>query len=133
MNRWDTKMVRWTDIGGTWTDRLAYKQTDAQMRWTTYSLAHRGAKGIHEWTARWTNRAQGGKDGVQKYTEKERGGYMDGQTDGNVGTGRAQGWTERAQGQGWTNRQKWHSAGQDRYTKEQTGQMNEQPNSLRMD
>lgn len=78
-------MVRWTDIWGTWADRLAYKQIDAQMRWTTYNLAHREAKGIHEWTARWTNRGQGGKDGVQKYTENERDGHMDDRQRGTLG------------------------------------------------
>lgn len=57
---------------------------------------------------------------------------MDGQIDGNTGTGRAQGWTERAQGHGW-NERIGTQLGRTGYTNNQTGQMNEQPNKQSKD
>lgn len=87
--------------------------TDEIQGWATYRLAFKGKKGIHEWTARWTNRAQGEKDGMQRQIEKEREGVH--------------GWTDRwehwdrqgtrmdREGTGtWMERENWHSAGQDR-------------------
>lgn len=65
MNRWDTKIVRWTDIWGTWTDRWVYTHRCTDEMDNIRLGAQRGER-IHKWTARWTNRVQGGKDGVPK-------------------------------------------------------------------